>query len=56
LEDVYDDLRKMRVKVWGGKMKNREGWRRIVQEAKVHPELYRWGEGKYLNQHLAVKI
>jgi hypothetical protein len=24
LEDVYDDLRKMKVKGWGGKMKNRE--------------------------------
>jgi hypothetical protein len=39
LEDVYDDLRKMKVKGWGRKMKNREEWRRIVQEAKVHPEL-----------------
>jgi hypothetical protein len=24
---------------WGGKMKNREDWRQIVQEAKAHPEL-----------------
>jgi hypothetical protein len=24
---------------WGGKMKNREEWRQIVQEAKAHPEL-----------------
>jgi hypothetical protein len=24
LEDVHDDLRKMNVKGWGGKMKNRE--------------------------------
>jgi hypothetical protein len=24
LEDVYDDLRKMKVKGWGGMMKNRE--------------------------------
>jgi hypothetical protein len=23
----------------GGKMKNREKWRRIVQEVKAHPEL-----------------
>jgi hypothetical protein len=30
---------KFKVKVWGGKMKNREEWRRIVQEAKAHPEL-----------------
>jgi hypothetical protein len=39
LEDVHDDLRKMKVKGWGGKMKNREEWRQIVQEAKAHPEL-----------------
>jgi hypothetical protein len=39
LEDVYDDLRKMKVKEWGGMMKNREEWRRIVQEAKAHREL-----------------
>jgi hypothetical protein len=39
LEDVPDDLRKMKVKGWGGKMKNREEWRLIVQEAKAHPEL-----------------
>jgi hypothetical protein len=35
LEEVYDDLRKMKVKEWGGKMKNREEWRSIVQEAKL---------------------
>jgi hypothetical protein len=29
----------MKVKGWGRKMKNREEWRRIVQEAKAHPEL-----------------
>jgi hypothetical protein len=39
LEDVYDDLRKMKVKGWGGRMKNREEWRLIVQEAKARPEL-----------------
>jgi hypothetical protein len=39
LEDVYDDLRKMKVKGWGGKMKNRDEWRRTVQEAKAQPEL-----------------
>jgi hypothetical protein len=38
LEDVYDDLCKMKVKGWGRKM-NREEWRQIVQEAKAHPEL-----------------
>jgi hypothetical protein len=39
LQDVYDDLRKMKVKGWGGKMKNREEWKLIVQEARAHPEL-----------------
>jgi hypothetical protein len=38
LEEVYDDLSKMKVKGLGGKMKNRE-WRQIVQDAKAHPEL-----------------
>jgi hypothetical protein len=39
LEGVYDDLRKMKVKGCGGKMENREEWRRIVQGPKAHPEL-----------------
>jgi hypothetical protein len=39
LEDVYDDLHKMKVKGWGGKTKNREEWRLIFQEAKAHSEL-----------------
>jgi hypothetical protein len=38
-QDVYDDRRKMKVKGWEGNVKNREEWRRIVQEAKAHPEL-----------------
>jgi hypothetical protein len=29
----------MKVKGCGRKMKNREEWRQIVQEAKAHPEL-----------------
>jgi hypothetical protein len=36
---TYDDLRKMKVKRWGRKMKNREEWWRIVQEARARPEL-----------------
>jgi hypothetical protein len=46
LEDVHDDIRKMNVKGWGGKMKNREELRRIVEDAKAHPELQRRGEGR----------
>jgi ubiquinone/menaquinone biosynthesis C-methylase UbiE len=38
LEDVYDRS-KMKVKQWGGNMKNREEWRQIVQEVKAFPEL-----------------
>jgi hypothetical protein len=29
----------MKVKGWGGKMKNREEWRQTVQEAEAHPEM-----------------
>jgi hypothetical protein len=29
----------MKAKVWRIKMKNKEEWRQIVQEAKDHPEL-----------------
>jgi hypothetical protein len=36
----------MKVKGWEGKMKNRQEWRQIVQEAKAHPELQRRGEGR----------
>jgi hypothetical protein len=39
LQDVHDDLHKMKVKGCGGLMKNREEWRQIVQEAKARPEL-----------------
>jgi hypothetical protein len=39
LEDVHDDLHRMKVKRCEGLMKNREEWRQIVQEAKAHPEL-----------------
>jgi hypothetical protein len=39
LKDVHDDLCKMKVKGWGGKMKNREEGRQVVQETKTHPEL-----------------
>jgi hypothetical protein len=44
LEDVHGDL-KIKVKGRGGKMKNKEEWRQIVQEARAHPELWRLGEG-----------
>jgi hypothetical protein len=37
--DVHDDVRNMKVKGWGGLVKNKKEWRQIVQEAKAHPEL-----------------
>jgi hypothetical protein len=40
LEDVHDDLRKMKVKGWGGKMKNREEWRqRHMQKETIFPAI-----------------
>jgi hypothetical protein len=35
LEDVHDDLHKMKVKGWGGKMKNREEWSRLFRRSKL---------------------
>jgi hypothetical protein len=49
LEDVHDDLSKMNVKGWGGKMKNREEWMEIVHETRAHPEMQRRGEGKSIS-------
>jgi hypothetical protein len=39
LEDVERDLKKMKVKGWKEKMKNRVQWRLVVKEAKAHPGL-----------------
>jgi hypothetical protein len=39
LDDVPVDLRKMGVNEWRDRAWNREAWRRIVEEAKAHPEL-----------------
>jgi hypothetical protein len=36
---IYSDLKKMKVKGWKEKMRNREQWRLVVEEAKDHPEL-----------------
>jgi hypothetical protein len=37
--DDESDLKKMKVKGWKEKMKNREQWRLVVKEAKAHPGL-----------------
>jgi hypothetical protein len=39
LDDVESDLKKMKLKGWKEKMRNREQWRPVVEEAKAHPEL-----------------
>jgi hypothetical protein len=38
LDDVENDLKKM-VKGWIEKMRNREQWGLVVEEAKAHPGL-----------------
>jgi hypothetical protein len=39
LDDVESDLKKMEVKEWKEKMRDREQWRLVVEEAKAHPGL-----------------
>jgi hypothetical protein len=36
LDDVESELKKMKVKGWKEKMRNREQWRLVVEEAKAH--------------------
>ena len=38
-DDVVADLRVMKIKQWMEKLKGREKWRLIVEEAKTHPGL-----------------
>jgi hypothetical protein len=39
LEDVIADLRKMGISGWKEKARNRDLWRRIIEEAMAHPGL-----------------
>ena len=39
LDDASMDLRKMGVSGWRDKARNREAWRRVVEEAKAHSGL-----------------
>jgi len=39
MDDVVADLRVMKIKHWMEKLKDREIWRLIVEEAKAHPRL-----------------
>jgi hypothetical protein len=36
LEEVDNDLKRMKVKGWKEKMRNREQWTLVVKEAKAH--------------------
>jgi hypothetical protein len=38
-DDVSADLRKMGINEWKDRARDREAWRRIVMEAKIHPGL-----------------
>jgi hypothetical protein len=38
LGDVESDFKKMEVKGWKEKMRDRKQWRLVVEEAKAHPE------------------
>ena len=39
LESVEEDVKKMGVRNWRRERQNREQWRTILEEAKVHPVL-----------------
>jgi hypothetical protein len=39
LDDAESDLKKMEVKGWKEKMRDREQWRWVVEDAKAHPGL-----------------
>jgi hypothetical protein len=40
LDDVENDLKKMKVRGWIEKMRNREQWRTVVEETKAHPGVW----------------
>jgi hypothetical protein len=46
MDDDVADLKVMKVIQWIEKMKDREQWRLVVEDAKVHPGLLRREEGR----------
>jgi hypothetical protein len=51
LEEVKNDLKRMKMKGWKEKMRNREQWRLVVSEAKAHPGLQRPVKKKCTQMH-----
>jgi hypothetical protein len=49
MEDVVVDLKVMKIKQWMEKKKDREQWRLVVEEAKVHPGLQYREDGWTIN-------
>jgi hypothetical protein len=39
MDDVVADLKVMKITQWVGKVKDREQWRLVVEEAKTYPGL-----------------
>jgi hypothetical protein len=48
LDDVESDLKKMEVKGWKEKKRDREQWRLVVEETKSHPGLLRLLAGRHI--------
>jgi hypothetical protein len=40
LDQVEEDLKRMKIVGWKAKVKDRQEWNRIVEQAKTHPGLY----------------
>jgi hypothetical protein len=51
MDDVVADLKVMKIKQWMEKMKDREKWRLIVEEAKAHPGPRGRNEGLIIHKY-----
>jgi hypothetical protein len=52
---VESDLKKMKVKGWKEKMRNREQWRLVVKEAKAQSGLQRRGRRRRRRRIIIIK-